>query len=250
MLSNIKKHKGVYYITQKQDNFSSIYINVRKKEERIYIDEIVKRLPKVAKTHRYFKEWKLREKSTKRIVNYLTQKEKPLKILDLGCGNGWFSNQLLSIPNSEIFAIDVNEIELEQAARVFKKPNLTFIYTDIFFSEVSILEGFDIITINSCIQYFKNIEEILNQLKSKLKPGGELHILDSPFYQSSEIQNAKERTVAYYKNLGVPEMAENYFHHKIENLKGFDILYQPKKSIVNRIIGKKDSPFMWLKLTL
>ncbi len=248
MLSNIKKNKGIYYITEKQNQFSSIYIDVRKKEERVYNDDIIKQLPKVTKTHRYFIEWKLRQKSTKRIIEYLISKNKPLKVLDLGCGNGWFSNQLSLIHNSEVFAVDVNDIELKQATRVFKKPNLKFIYADIFSSETDILQGFDIITVNSCIQYFDNLEGIINLLKSKLNQDGELHILDSPFYKLSEIATAKERTKTYYQKLGVPEMINHYFHHEIESVNDFEILYRPEKSIINTFLKKKDSPFMWLKL--
>ncbi|MCL6294424.1 class I SAM-dependent methyltransferase [Jejuia spongiicola] len=246
MLSNIKKNKGVYYITKKQNVFSTTYIDVRKKEERVYTDEVVKLLPKITKTNRYFLEWKLRQKSTKRIIDYLISKNKPLKILDIGCGNGWFSNQLSLIKNTTIYALDINDIELEQAARVFQKSNLKFIYADIFASETDILQDFDIITVNSCIQYFENSEKTLNLLKRKLKLNGELHILDSPFYKSSEVQKAKERTEVYYKNLGVPKMINNYFHHRVESLIGFEVLYSPKKIITNKLLRKKDSPFMWL----
>lgn len=249
MLSTIEKHNGVYYITEKQDVFSSIYIDVRKKEQRIYPDKIVESLPEIKANHKYYQEWKLRQKSTNRIINYLTDKNKPLKILDIGCGNGWFSNQLSSISNSKIFAIDVNEIELEQGARVFKKPNLKFIYADIFSVETNILEDFDIITVNSCIQYFENLEEILSCLKNKLKPDGELHIIDSPFYKASEIAAAKKRTKNYYKSIGVPDMAAHYFHHTIEDIPEITIMHKPDNSLFSKLVKKKDSPFMWLKQT-
>lgn len=249
MLSNIEKHKEVYYITKRNQSFSSTYIDTRKKEERVYSDQIVKFLPKILSNHRYYNEWKLRQKSTKRIVEYLKIKSKPLKILDLGCGNGWFSNQLSLIPNSTIFAVDVNEVELEQAARVFAKTNLSFLYADIFSSETDVLSDFDIITVNSCIQYFENLDIILSRLKSKLNKGGELHIIDSPFYTLEQLKNAKERTKAYYLKLGVPEMANYYFHHSIDDLGNYNILYNPKKSLLNKILRKKDSPFMWIQLS-
>ncbi|WP_299438747.1 methyltransferase domain-containing protein [uncultured Aquimarina sp.] len=247
MLSNIKKHNEVYFITGKKETFSSAYIQVRNKEERIYTDQIVKLLPEVSKDHRYYNEWKLRQKSTKRIVDYLTNKNKPLKILDLGCGNGWFSNQLSKIPKSEIYAVDINQIELEQAARVFQVSNLKFIYADIFSSETGVLHDFDIITVNSCIQYFKDLDTILDKLKNKLKLNGELHIIDSPFYKKTEIELARNRTKVYYKNLGVPQMINHYFHHEIEALDNFEIMYQPKKVIINKFLRRKDSPFMWCK---
>jgi len=245
---NTKSANGVYYLTEEKDSFSSCYIKVRDIEKRVYSDEIVAQLPFVNKNHHYYKEWKLRQKSTKRIVNYLSKKKMPLKILDLGCGNGWFSNQLSKIPNSEIYAVDINHIELEQAARVFQVSNLKFIYADIFSTEAEVLNNFDIVTVNSCFQYFNNAENITTTLKNKLKLGGELHILDSPFYASNEVSNAKKRTKNYYQKLGVPEMADHYFHHEIEALDNFEIMYQPKTSIINKLLKGKDSPFMWLKL--
>ncbi|MDH7448057.1 methyltransferase domain-containing protein [Aquimarina sp. 2201CG14-23] len=246
MLLNSTKQNGIYYVTEKKDIFSSVYITVRDKEQRIYDDHIVARLPKVLSNHKYYNEWKLRQKSTKRIVDYLTEKNTSLKILDLGCGNGWFSNQLSKTPNSDIYAIDINHTELEQAARVFQSSNLKFIYADIFSSETDNLQDFDIITVNSCIQYFEDLEKILSRLKSKLNSTGELHIIDSPFYKKSEITLARNRTTTYYKNLGVPKMIHHYFHHEIEGLQGFEILYNPRKKIMDKLLRREDSPFMWL----
>jgi ubiquinone/menaquinone biosynthesis C-methylase UbiE len=167
--------------------------------------------------------------------------------LDLGCGNGWFSNQIACISQTQIIAVDVNDDELKQAARVFQKPNLKFVYADIFSQESDDLQTFDIITVNSCIQYFDNLENILRQLKSKLSSAGELHIIDSPFYQQSDIASAKERTLAYYQSLGFPEMAEHYFHHTLTNVGAYEIMYKPNRSALNKLFRRIDTPFMWLK---
>ncbi|MBQ4821770.1 methyltransferase domain-containing protein [Aquimarina sp. MMG016] len=245
--TNIKKENGVYYLTQKRNDFSNLYIQVRDLEKRVYADQIVKQLPSVSKNHHYYDEWKLRQKSTQRIITYLKNLNRPIKILDLGCGNGWFSYQLSLIPDSEVLGVDVNDIELEQAVRVFDKPNLHFIYADIFSEGVEILEDFDIVTVNSCIQYFEDLEHILSRLKSLLKEQGELHLLDSPFYKLNEIEPARKRTITYYQKLGVPEMVNHYFHHSFNKISEFEILYKHKKSILNKILGKKDSPFMWYR---
>ena len=236
--------KAVKYITPKSNQFSEIYLAVREKEQRLYNDEIVENLPIVPKDHLYKKEWSLRVKSTNRILKYLQNKKAPLKILDLGCGNGWFSNHLSKINNSVVLGVDMNPIELEQANRIFLQKNLTFVYADIF--KAPELNSYDIITINSCIQYFENIDVLINALKEKLNKNGEIHILDSPFYKANEIKVAKERTVNYYTALGFPEMGSNYFHHSINQIKGCDILYNPKKSLLSKI--RKDIPFPWIRL--
>lgn len=249
MLSNFKTHKGVYYITQKKDTFSSIYIDVRKKEERIYSDAIVKRLPYVTKTHRYYQEWKLRQKSAERLIKYLNATKTRLKILDIGCGNGWFSHQLSTIPHSEVFALDINDVELEQATRVFSKPNLKFVYANIFASEtLTVLKDFDIITVNSCIQYFPNLSKTIDVLEQMLNKNGELHIFDSPFYSYEEILRAKKRTHKYYASIGFPEMSNHYFHHTLKDIEDYRIMHKPDITFYDKLFRKKTNPFYWIKI--
>lgn len=245
--SNVKS--DLLYLTKKKMFFSNIYTSVRNKEGRILRDKEVSKLPFVSLNTPHTYEWKLRQKSTKRITDYLYLKNTKLNILDVGCGNGWFSNAMAVISdNHYITGLDVNIEELKQATRVFKNNNLQFVYGDIF--KISGFEQkYDIITLNACVQYFPDFKTLIKTLKSFLKTYGEIHIIDSPFYKSEEIIKAKKRTKIYYKNLGYPEMAKNYFHHKIEDLQDFNILYQPQKSFINKILRKKDSPFMWLKFS-
>ena len=54
------------------------------------------------------------------------------KILDVGCGNGWFSGQLAAIASAKVYALDLNRMELEQAARIFNLHNLILCYGNIF----------------------------------------------------------------------------------------------------------------------
>ncbi len=100
----------------------------------------------------------MRRHSLQKLQRYLKKKNRPLSILDLGCGNGWMAANLANIPQSTIYAADLNDIELKQGAGVFsERQNLFFIYGDIFqdiFSE----SMFDIIVLASCIQYFSDIK--------------------------------------------------------------------------------------------
>lgn len=247
MLSDAPQQDGVYFVSKKKDEFEPVYIEARDREGRLYTDEVIANLPYVPKGHPYFAEWRLRQGSVDRIATYLSNKRSPLRILDLGCGNGWFSYRLALIQETEVVGLDVNVEELTQGARIFQRPNLTFVYADIFSSEANILDGFDIITANACVQYFEDLQGILDQLILKLKPGGELHILDSPFYQGIEVQHARERSIKYYQDLGTPEMAKYYFHHSLDSIQGYDILYKPSKSIFKKLLRQKENPFMWLK---
>src|SRR5690349_14884451 len=89
-------------------------------------------LPDIAEAHRHSGEWKMRKQSSQRLVSYLQKKDKALKILDVGCGNGWLSHQLAMIDNCTVIGADVNFLEVQQAAKVFHaRSNLHFIYNEI-----------------------------------------------------------------------------------------------------------------------
>lgn len=227
----------------------NLYLKVREKEGRLYADDVVAKLPFFAKNHVLSNEWNARFKSAKRLRTYLSQKESSLKILDLGCGNGWLSNFLAQ--GHSVIGIDQNTFELKQAARVFaKNKKLSFLEADIF-SAPFLKESFDIILLASAVQYFPDLTNLLQTLFHYLKPNGEIHILDSAFYAQAEIQQAIRRSEAYYASLGFAEMSQYYFHHKISDLQKFSPkwLYKPSLLRFKKIFGMIDSPFPWVVIT-
>jgi len=250
MFVSLDIQNGVHYLTEKESSFSSDYIKVRDLEKRVLSDDQVKKLPFVSKNNQYYKEWIVRQKSSQRFISYLGSKNTPQDILDIGCGNGWFSNLLASINlKNSVCGIDINTIELEQAAKVFKAKNLQFCYGDLFQLKKEFEGKFTIITLNACVQYFSKFKELVEVLKLYLKPKGEIHIIDSPFYNTNEIENAKNRTINYYTKIGVPSMSSYYHHHSLECISDFEKLYIPSNTIISKILKRKDSPFMWLRYT-
>ena len=79
-----------------------------------------------------------------------------------------------------------------------------------------------------------------------LKPGGEIHIIDSHFYPLADLSEAKHRSVLYYESAGFPEMATYYFHHSLDDLQDFNysILYDPK-NLFHKFSPTKN-PFYWI----
>src|SRR5258706_245630 len=121
-------------------------------------------LPDIDKTHQYYKEWQIRKASSQKLTAHLKRKKRPLDILEIGCGNGWLSNQLASIPESKVIGTDINFIEVQQAARIFYyKPNLHFIYGH---ADSGIFEDkqFDIIIYAASIQYFFSLDETMSKV--------------------------------------------------------------------------------------
>jgi len=232
---------SVRMLTPANATFSGLYLAVREREGRIFPDEQVAGLPDLPRNHPLHKEWKLRQKSAARFLKYLSKKP-ACRILDVGCGNGWFSN-LMAQTGHRVTGTDVNLPELEQAARVFTSENLDFVYADLFRAKFG--ERFDLIVFNSCLQYFSEVEKILAAMRALLAEGGEIHILDSPFYHPDERENAQMRTSAYYSALGFPEMAAHYFHHFLPQQGSFRVHYKPRKWLRKL---QNDSPFYWISV--
>lgn len=234
--------------------FEDAYIPLRRKENRVYEINEVRALPLISKNSSYFSEWKIRQKSIQRVVNNLTEKTKPLNMLEIGCGNGWFSNTLSAIKNSTIIGLDVNLFELRQASQAFGEvPNLSFIHADLF-AEIFIRRSFDVIVLAASIQYFPDLSQLFSRLFELLSKDGEIHILDSPIYKSNQIDSAKERSVECFTSIGSPEMKKYYFHHSIDVLRKYNlkIMYNPQLThnhILRKFIFKNLSPFPWIKIT-
>lgn len=230
----------------KADNkiFEENYLKIRSIEHRIYTDQQVKELPFKSPFPSQNLEWKLRSKTTARFLSYIEKREFK-NVLDIGCGNGWFTNQIAQkLTDFKVLGGDINNTELNQAKKCFNRSNLDFTYLDIFSLDPD--KKFDLITINAAIQYFPDIAEVLLKIKSLLTDNGEFHILDSPVYHSErDAQKAKQRSDQYYYSMGVPEMSGAYFHHTWSDFSDFEILYRPKLVPgINKIL--KQSPFPWL----
>ena len=229
-------------------DFSGLYHLLRKAEGRIYTDEEVALLPIINEQHKHYKEWIARRSSCERLLKYLSDKKKDLKILEVGCGNGWLAARLATIPGSGVTGIDINTDELEQAKRVFDRiGNLEFLNCSLNDESINSLD-FDIIVFAASVQYFSSFKKVLHDAMNKLKPGGEIHLIDSNFYSQKEVGAARQRTAEYYQSIGFPEMTDHYFHHSRDDLKQFehDILYDPH-SLVNRFISNKN-PFYWIRI--
>lgn len=226
--------------------FEKLYIQLRKKEQRVYTDEEVRNLPQIAAAHPHFKEWLLRKRSCDRLIAYLIQQNKPLRILEIGCGNGWLSAQLAKNISGQVVGMDINKEELTQAARVFSDiANLKFISGDIRSTQPG-HDSFDIVVFAASLQYFSSIKEIMQSAFRCLRAGGEVQILDTIFYKKNDLDAAAQRTKDYYNALGFPGAADYYHHHCIEDLKNFSttILYDPNSWMHKLRINK--TPFFWV----
>jgi ubiquinone/menaquinone biosynthesis C-methylase UbiE len=243
--------RGVYYLSEyKKSEFEKIYLKIREKENRIYDDATLKTLPDIKTSHPLYDEWKIRKKSMQKIIAYLINKDRILNILEVGCGNGWLTHHLAMIKNSYVVGVDINKFELEQAARVFNNfSNHKFFYADIFADSFD-LGDFDIIVLPNSIRYFANITYLIERLLCLTKRNGEIHIINSPIYNPSEIQKAQKQTLKYYEKIGCCGMSEFHFHHSIEDLRIYNPVFLNKQIKQNFYswFFKDDSPFPWIMI--
>ncbi len=233
---------------QRFSAFEQHYIGVRTKEGRLLSMEEIRRLPYPDVSDKNYREWQLRQKSIRRLVAYINTKPKALRILDIGCGNGFMTN-LLAGKNHRAVGVDVNLTELKQAAQAFPNARITWYYFDLL-NEVLPEDTFDIITFGASFQYFKDPAQILSVCKSLLAPGGEIHIVDSPFYAQEEKARAQQNSRNYFQSLQAEGMAEHYHHHGYDALSAFTVewKYRPG-SFLRRLFRIPDSPFPWIKIS-
>ena len=230
--------------------FEQEYISLREKEGRVYADQVVSELPAFSGAADLEKEWAIRKRSTNRFVHYLLKYKPACSVLEVGCGNGWMSNYIATRTSSHVVGTDVNHTELAQAARVFTMPGrLLFILAE--FARIKLPEQtFDIIVFPSVIQYFRDLRVPLLKAMSLLRPDGEVHILDSPFYDQSEVAGAADRSKKYFDQQG-SSMASFYFHHSWKDLTPYHptVLHDPKRMSFSKLLRRPDSPFPWLKIS-
>jgi len=242
MANNLKILSNPEKFKQKEQ----LYLSLRKKEGRFYTDDFLAKIPYQGNSHPLAKEWKVRASSAESMCQYLLDKSKALNLLDLGCGNGWLAN-FVSKTGAEITAMDLNLEELKMGARVFSaNEKVQFIYGDVF-EDILPEQYFDIVMCASSIQYFVDLKVLIERLFRFLKPGGEIHIIDSPVYQENETEQAKKRSLRYFSEAGFSDMIKYYYHHSWNELTGFNYTLRkgPKlRKLMAKLSGMPNFPWI------
>jgi ubiquinone/menaquinone biosynthesis C-methylase UbiE len=250
LLDQIKKRyiekNGVFCQVIPESDFEDQYIELRKREGRLYPVSIIKSLPEVSPDHKHYKEWLVRKRSSGMLIEYISSDHSDKQIAEIGCGNGWLTGKLSKISNSKIIGIDINLHELEQAAKLFGNLNTAFIYGDVFKLDLQ----FDYIILAGVAAYFKDLRILISSLQKSLNPEGSIHIIDSPFYDNPA--EARKRSENYFKKLGLSQFINYYFHHDINALKDFrySILYDPSSAAnkLKRFFFSSQPPFHWIQI--
>lgn len=115
---------------------------------------------------------KIQKKMAEKLLSYLDTARYD-DILEIGCGTGLLTK--LAVNRLEYNSYTANDILAECEGLIKNiEPGINFYFSNIEESINSLDKTYDLIISNASFQWFKNIEEFLPKLISKLKPNGTL----------------------------------------------------------------------------
>ena len=163
--------------------------------------------------------WQIRAKSfdvlLSQVVDPLAKDlERPLRVLDLGAGNGWLSHQL-SLKDHEVTAVDllVNQFDglgtHVHYATEYVPVQAEYDHLPIDGHEV------DLLVFNGSLHYSTDYHRTLGEGLRVLRPKGCLVVMDTPIYHdpSSGVEMVSERqhSFAKYYNIDRPPLDSQNF---------------------------------------
>jgi SAM-dependent methyltransferase len=244
MPNDARQVNGVWELGPVDGTFGALYHTVRTLEQRILPDGIVRGLPGAGSRTAHPAEWRIRERSLHRLLKTLSAAGRDLHVLDIGCGNGWMSAALAHAGHT-VTGLDAHRDELEQAARVFPARNVTWCLGDPLHADLP-AAGFDVVLFAASIQYFDDLAGLAQRARRLLRPGGEVHVVDTMLYPDRQAADeARARSRAHYARLGVEALAERYqalTPADLEPLGTVHVLHAPVQGPLARLLGRA-TPF-------
>src|SRR5262249_60017811 len=95
------------------------------------------------------------------------------RVLDLGCGFGWFCRWARERGAARIEGVDVSEKMLARARAATVDPAISYIRADLERLELRAFE-FDLVYSSLSLHYVKDLERLLCEVRRTLAPGGGL----------------------------------------------------------------------------
>jgi ubiquinone/menaquinone biosynthesis C-methylase UbiE/uncharacterized protein YbaR (Trm112 family) len=168
---------------------------------------------------RHSADWAIRARSFNVLVkNVLTRLQDPLerslKILDLGAGNGWLSNQL-SAQGDRVLAVDLSVNE-QDGLGAWKYYEHSFTPIQAEFNHLPVMDRFaDAVIFNASFHYSENYLETLKEALRVTSAKGLIVIMDSPVYRRGDSgeKMVAEREAQFREKYGFASdnlQSENY----------------------------------------
>jgi SAM-dependent methyltransferase len=175
--------------------------------------EYYKALPFKDLSGKWQRDWQIRSRSynifLKSIVIPLeSQINRPIKIIDMGAGNGWLSNRL-ALRGHHSIALDL-VVNAFDGLGAFRHYDSEFIPIQAEFDRLPFIPGqFDLVIFNASIHYSINYQKTIEHTKGKLAPNGIIVILDTPIYKYSVsgTKMVEQREMQFISRYGFPSNA-------------------------------------------
>jgi SAM-dependent methyltransferase len=149
--------------------------------------EYYRSLPYVGRRDPQSATWRIRRTSLANLRQVLKQSgpSRPLRILDLGAGNGWLSHRL-ALDGHACVAVDwLDDAEDGLAASRHYPVGFTSIQAD--FDDLPLApEQFDVAVFNASLHYSPDPGATLRRARETVVDGGILVVMDSPVFRSDE----------------------------------------------------------------
>ena len=183
--------------------FEREYLTVRRAEGWGSDDPVYYRaLPFVDHNGPFTEVWRIRAASFRILLSTIPD-ARPLRILDLGAGNGWLSYRLARHSHA-VAAIDV-QVDERDGLGASKHYDAQFTPMQAEFDHLPLASAqADLAIFNGSLHYSTDCAATLREVLRVLEPRGRIAILDSPMYPSasSGMQMVHEREVRFLRTYG------------------------------------------------
>ncbi len=173
-------------------------------------------------------DWQIRRASFEALIERVVvpiavQQNRPLRILDLGAGNGWLSNQLAQRGHA-VAAIDLSTNDFDGLG-CYRFYESAFTPVQAEFDHLPFGDdSVDLAVFNASFHYSTDYARTLGEARRVLGPSGQAVVMDSPVYadKSGGEQMVQERQSEFSKKYGFPSNAlasENFLtYRRLEEL--------------------------------
>lgn len=206
------------------ERFTREYETIRLAEGRgSPSDDYYRALPFEDRSGRFADDWRIRAISFRAFLREVfepleAERALPLRILDLGAGNGWLSYRL-TLRGHRLAALDL-EINREDGLGAHARYDVHFLPVQAEFDRVPFEDGlFDLAIYNASFHYSVDYRATLAEALRVLSPSGLVVILDTPVYRDghSGEEMIRERQAQFRARYGFPSDAlpsENYLTYR------------------------------------
>ena len=173
-------------VSEALDRFRLDYAHQRASEGRAHRGAELASLPYL-RSGPLARQWQVRARTFEAFVAHVVRpmthrRHRPLRILDLGAGNGWLCHRLAL--DHRCTAIDIREDDVDGLGAAAELSRLVpFECVVASFERLPVPDcSADLAVFNASLHYATELAPVLAEAARTLVPGGRIVILDSPFY--------------------------------------------------------------------